>query len=79
MCTVTWLIQDESYLLLFNRDERRDRAPELAPRIHLQPARYIAPLDGAAGGSWMTCRAPCVLRYLKANCVLVERAPTTVN
>jgi uncharacterized protein with NRDE domain len=54
MCTVTWRSSADGFEVFFNRDERKTRAPELAPRIEeCAGVRFIAPRDGAAGGSWL--------------------------
>lgn len=54
MCTVTWLPRPDGYQLLCNRDERDSRQPALGPRIHEQNGvKYIAPVDGDHGGSWI--------------------------
>lgn len=54
MCTVSWLYEAEGYELLCNRDENLDRAPALGPRVHvLGGIRFMAPIDGEAGGTWI--------------------------
>jgi len=54
MCTVTWLHRPDGYHLLCNRDERDSRQPALGPGIHEQNGvKYIAPVDGDHGGSWI--------------------------
>ena len=54
MCTVSWIHQDDGYHLLCNRDERHTRKPALPPRIHERSdVRFIAPIDGDHGGSWI--------------------------
>lgn len=54
MCTVSWIHQDGGYQLLCNRDERHARKPALPPRIFERGgARFIAPIDGDHGGSWI--------------------------
>jgi hypothetical protein len=54
MCTVTWLPRPDGYQLLCNRDERDSRQPALGPRLHEQNGvKYIAPVDGDHGGSWI--------------------------
>jgi hypothetical protein len=54
MCTVTVLRSPQRLLLTMNRDERRTRGEELAPRQAgggSSPA-WIGPADGAKGGTW---------------------------
>jgi uncharacterized protein with NRDE domain len=54
MCTVSWIHQDDGYHLLCNRDERHTRKPALPPRVHKSSdVRFIAPIDGDHGGSWI--------------------------
>lgn len=55
MCTVSWARDGLGYTLIFNRDERRTRGPEEAPRVHERDGvRFLAPTDGDAGGTWIT-------------------------
>lgn len=55
MCTVTWLCTADGYQLFSNRDESRRRSPALPPRAARRgETRYLAPVDGDAGGSWIT-------------------------
>src|SRR5687768_12141538 len=54
MCTVSWSHQDDGYHLLCNRDERHTRKPARPPRVHERSdVRFIAPIDGDHGGSWI--------------------------
>jgi hypothetical protein len=54
MCTVTWARQKDGYHLLCNRDERNSRQPALGPHCHEKNGvKYIAPIDGDHGGSWI--------------------------
>lgn len=55
MCTVTWWRESDRYVLFFNRDERRSRLPAIPPEIQCSPGgrKYIAPLDGDHGGTWL--------------------------
>lgn len=54
MCTVSWIHQDGGYQLLCNRDERHTRKNALPPRVHDRDrVRFIAPIDGDHGGSWI--------------------------
>ena len=51
---MTWLVTAGGYEIFFNRDERRSRKAASPPAIHLaKGTRYIAPLDGDFGGSWL--------------------------
>jgi hypothetical protein len=54
MCTVSWVHEADGYELLCNRDEKRTRAQAHAPRIHTaRGVRFIAPIDGDFGGTWI--------------------------
>lgn len=55
MCTVTWVRRHDGYDLLCNRDERLTRMPATGPETReLRGLRYISPLDGDYGGTWIT-------------------------
>jgi hypothetical protein len=54
MCTVSWLGRADGYELFCNRDERRTRSPARAPQVRWRRGvRFIAPVDGDHGGSWI--------------------------
>ena len=54
MCTVSWLHQADGYQLLCNRDEKRSRAKAAGPEVQVRNGvRFIAPVDGDAGGTWI--------------------------
>src|SRR6185312_11981515 len=54
MCTVSWIHAREGYQLLCNRDERHTRRPAQAPTVRQNGGvRFIAPIDGEEGGSWI--------------------------
>jgi hypothetical protein len=54
MCTMTWWTRDGGYELFFNRDERSTRKPALPPAVRRKgEVRFIAPLDGDFGGTWI--------------------------
>ena len=54
MCTVSWLRTQDGYQLLCNRDERHTRKPAFPPLIQEQQGvRFVAPVDGNLGGSWI--------------------------
>jgi hypothetical protein len=51
---MTWLRTAGGYEVFFNRDERRSRKPAEPPRVlRAGVTRYVAPLDGDFGGSWI--------------------------
>ena len=54
MCTVSWVHQEDGYQLLCNRDEKRSRAKAAGPEVRIRDGvRFIAPVDGQAGGTWI--------------------------
>ncbi|MEO8450687.1 MAG: NRDE family protein [Gemmatimonadota bacterium] len=54
MCTLSWRPERDGYVLLFNRDERRARAPALPPERRVRAGvSYVAPIDGDHGGTWV--------------------------
>ena len=54
MCTVSWIHDDSGYELFCNRDERRTRLDARNPTVYATgDVRYIAPLDGDFGGTWI--------------------------
>lgn len=54
MCTVSWILGEEGFVLFCNRDERRERGPELAPaELLVDGTRVLAPRDGEALGTWV--------------------------
>ena len=51
---MTWLERCSGYEVFFNRDERRTRKPASPPRVATSGGtRFLAPLDGDFGGSWI--------------------------
>ena len=56
MCTVTLHVEANALLVAMNRDEYRQRAPELAPeRFRGEPdgIAWAGPLDGQSRGTWI--------------------------
>ncbi len=54
MCTASWIRFQGGFILLFNRDERRDRARAGRPRIiEVNGGKAVAPRDEEAGGTWI--------------------------
>ncbi|MCC6153238.1 MAG: NRDE family protein [Candidatus Hydrogenedentes bacterium] len=53
MCTVTVHRSTDRLLVTMNRDEARDRAPELPPAIYQSDVSWLAPSDSARGGTWI--------------------------
>jgi hypothetical protein len=61
MCTVTWLHEEGGYHLFCNRDEKLTRKPALPPHLGVQDGvRYLAPMDGDFGGTWIATNEFCV-------------------
>lgn len=58
MCTLTWWRSPEpgrdGYEVFFNRDEKKTRPLALPPEaLETGGVRFLAPRDGAAGGTWL--------------------------
>jgi len=53
MCTLTWHRDLLGYTLFFNRDERNTRLPALPPRVEGNKVKWIGPVDGDQGGTWI--------------------------
>lgn len=78
MCTVSWVHNGEGYSLFANRDEKRGRVPSTAPLVHERDGvRFIAPMDGAFGGSWIACNelgvSVCLLNGMTTTPALKSR------
>jgi hypothetical protein len=54
MCTASWIRDQNGYQVLFNRDEKLTRRPALEPRLVVRNGtRFLAPVDGDFGGTWI--------------------------
>lgn len=54
MCTASWLRDEHGYHLLFNRDEKLTRKKATGPHLSAKAgARFLAPVDGDSGGTWI--------------------------
>jgi hypothetical protein len=54
MCTASWLRDETGYHLLFNRDEKLTRKQATEPRLATKAGiRFLAPVDGDFGGTWI--------------------------
>jgi hypothetical protein len=54
MCTVSWIHDQDGYQLLCNRDEKLTRKSAQEPRLAVRNGtRYLAPVDGDFGGTWI--------------------------
>jgi hypothetical protein len=62
MCSVSWTRRAGRLVVAMNRDERHDRAPARPPRRW--PGGFLAPVDGAAGGTWIAARRDGVVLAL---------------
>jgi len=57
MCFVSYIPQQQCFLLGSNRDEHRDRKTAGLPTVMETAAgRVVMPLDGKAGGTWIALR-----------------------
>lgn len=58
MCTLSWKPLANGYVLFFNRDERRSRQAALGPELKQKNGvEFLAPTDGARGGTWLLVNA----------------------
>ena len=65
MCTASWLRAGEAFHLFFNRDELRSRASAQPPReATAGDVRWLAPVDGAALGTWIAASSNGLLLAL---------------
>ena len=54
MCTLTWVKQDSSYEIFFNRDELLTRQEEIPPSLHKKDrVQFLAPVDPQGQGTWV--------------------------
>jgi hypothetical protein len=54
VCTLSWHRSPDGYRVFFNRDERTERRPGIAPALRERGStRFLAPLDGDFGGTWI--------------------------
>lgn len=54
MCTVSWIHDKDGYQLLCNRDEKLTRKSAQEPRLAVRnDTRFLAPVDGDFGGTWI--------------------------
>src|SRR6185295_1087684 len=54
MCTVSWIHDKDGYQLLCNRDEKLTRKSAQEPRLAVRyGTRFLAPVDGDFGGTWI--------------------------
>ncbi|MCV6603730.1 MAG: NRDE family protein, partial [Porticoccaceae bacterium] len=73
MCTLSWIQHQDSYSLVFNRDELNSRQRALPPALKtaLDGSRYLSPTDTDAGGSWLQVNehglTACLLNYYAAD------------
>ncbi|MDM3871613.1 NRDE family protein [Porticoccus sp. W117] len=77
MCTLSWIQHQDSYSLVFNRDELNSRQRALPPALKTADdgSLYLSPTDTDAGGSWLQVNehglTACLLNYYAA-----DRAPS---
>ena len=72
MCTVSWIYQDAGYHLFCNRDEKHTRRPALKAQLLTRGGmRFVAPIDGDFGGTWIA------VNELGLSLALVNRGPAS--
>lgn len=58
MCTLSWKPLEDGYVLFFNRDESRNRVSAQGPTLQQKNGvDFLAPTDGARGGTWLLVNA----------------------
>jgi len=58
MCTLSWKPLEDGYVLFFNRDESRSRVIAQGPALRQENGvGFLAPTDGARGGTWLLVNA----------------------
>jgi hypothetical protein len=80
MCTVTWIREESGYHVFCNRDEKLTRRPSALPRQETRGGvRFVAPVDGDFGGTWIATNefgvTLCLLNG--ANLSGIEASPRT--
>ena len=68
MCTLSWIRDNESYQVFFNRDEQRSRSQAQPPQcVDHSGVPVLLPLDPDGGGSWISVNGHglslCLLNY----------------
>lgn len=54
MCTASWIAGSDRAMLIFNRDERKDRPRAIPPRVFEENGvSRIAPIDPQGQGTWL--------------------------
>jgi hypothetical protein len=77
MCTVSWMHTGSGYRLYCNRDEKVTRPAAIAPREYItRGVRFVAPLDAAFGGAWITANESGVSLCLLNGAVVTGRRGT---
>lgn len=77
MCTLTWWWEDDSYGVLFNRDESVKRGTAESPVIYEEaPCRSIRPTDPDGGGTWIWVNEAGVIACLLNNYTAIKHIPT---
>lgn len=68
MCTVSWLVDNNSYHVFFNRDEQRSRSMALSPQqFTINSIEALMPIDPDGNGTWISTNefglSLCLLNY----------------
>lgn len=78
MCTVTWLRQDGGFDLFCNRDEKVSRTEAEVPGMYRRGGvRFLAPLDGDFGGTWIGANEYGLAACLLNGSVSVPEGPVS--
>ena len=68
MCTVSWLVDNNTYHVFFNRDEQRSRSMALSPQqFTINSIEALMPIDPDGNGTWISTNefglSLCLLNY----------------
>lgn len=68
MCTVSWLVDNNTYHVFFNRDEQRSRSMALSPQqFTINSTEALMPIDPDGNGTWISTNefglSLCLLNY----------------
>lgn len=75
MCTLSWKPLEDGYVLFFNRDESRSRVTAQGPTLRQKNGvDFLAPTDGARGGTWLLVNAHGISIALLNNYVTTSPA-----
>lgn len=78
MCTALLYRDSQTFSVFMNRDERRDRDPEVPPRLIVSSPCRAYPSDGSRGGTWIGINDLGVIAFL-LNAYSLEDEPVSTD